>query len=112
MRAATAFGLVLERYGQDVVLHHGQGTEVPCRAFLQPVLERSGPQEEPTVLGTVCTDRWLYLGDPAVPLDHMEDGWLQWNGKELEVLRCQPIEVGGQCSHWWAILKEREAVSV
>ena len=109
MSAAEAFGTVLARYGQSVSVHRdGQAEGTACRAFVQPILERTEAQECPTVLGTVCTDRWLYLGDPAVSLEDLGSGYVRWGTRKLEVLRAQPIYVGAELSHWWAVLKLRE----
>ena len=108
MRPAQAFATVLARYGQEVEICRNGGQAVSCRAFVQPLLERQGTQRTPTVLGTVCRDRWLYLGDPAQGLDDLAGGWVAWKGKKLDVLRAQPIYVGGELSHWWAVLGLRE----
>ena len=107
MNAAEAFGVVLVRYGQSVGVCRDERT-VLCRAFLQPILERKGRQTTPTVLGEVCRDRWLYLGDPAVSPQNLGDGYILWKGKKFEVVKAQPIYVGNVLSHWWAVLKARD----
>lgn len=105
----TAFSDILARYGQQVTVYRsGEAQGTVCRAFLQPILERQGRQDVPTALGTICRGRWLYLGDPLIPLDRLEDGCVQWKGQRFEVVRVQPIYVGETLSHWWAVLKLRD----
>ena len=109
MRPAEAFSTVLAKYGQEVTVYRsGQADGAVCRAFLQPILERQGRQDVPTVLGTVCRDRWLYLGDPLIPVDDLDDGYVRWKGENFDVVRVQPIYVGDVLSHWWAVLKLRD----
>ena len=89
---------LLKRYGQTVCLHSGGGQEVQTRAFLQPVLDRREDR-----------DRFLYLGPPDAPLEGLEEGWLQWNGRKYEIMQAQPIYVGRRLSHWWGLLRPRDA---
>lgn len=99
---STAFERILEEYGQSVTVCSGGGTQQPTRAFLQPVEEKQG--DLPTILGAVKRDRYLYLGDPAVPLDGAE--FVLWLGRKFRVVTGQPIYVGDRANHWWAILAE------
>ena len=92
---------ILNRHGQDVTLHDGQ-EEKALRAFLQPVLDRSGEQEIPTPLGVRREDRFLYLGPREVPLtDAM---WLEWAGQGFDIHCAHCVSD----SHWWALLRPRE----
>lgn len=94
---------ILARYGQDVTLHSGEETQgVALRAFLQPVLDKSGEQSLPTPLGRRREDRFLYLGPREVPVtDAM---WLEWQGQGYDV---QSAHLVGE-SHWWALLRPRD----
>ena len=102
---------LLKRYGQTVCLHSGGGQEVQTRAFLQPVLDRREDrwQSLPTPLGEARRDRFLYLGPPDAPLEGLEENWLQWNGRKYEIMQAQPIYVGRRLSHWWGLLRPRDA---
>ena len=103
---AAAFEGILEKYGETVeVCYDGGAAGVACRAFVQPLLDRraEGWQEEPTPLGIVRRDHWLYLGAPGVPLEGAQA--LRWRGKPLEIMRAQPVGAGGVTSHWWAVLR-------
>ena len=102
---------LLRRYGQSVTVTDRDGAQTDARAFVQPILERSetGLQVRPTPLGTRRGDRYLYLGAAEVPLragDRVEG-----LGLTFRVQTAQPIRVGEELSHWWAILRvkgERE----
>ena len=100
----------LGTYGQAVTIRHGE-TATACRAFLQPVLDRREDrwQSLPTPLGEARRDRFLYLGPPDAPLEGLEEGWLQWNGRKYEIMQAQPIYVGRRLSHWWGLLRPRDA---
>lgn len=103
---------VLERYGRAVSLHYGaEPVGVSVRAFLQPVLDRRGDQwqQVPTPLGEARRDRFLYLGPPGVSLEGLEDGYLQCGAVRYEVMQAQPIYVGECISHWWGLLRPRDA---
>ncbi len=109
MSPEGAFSAVLEQYGQSVSVHYGGGAAgIPCRAFLQPVRERK-EAELPGPLGYVRQDRWLYLGGAETPLEGLgRDGYILWHGQKYEALRAQPVYVGEQVNHWWAILRPRD----
>ena len=103
-----SFEGLLERYGQDVSLHYDGGdVGVPARAFVQGVAQRREDwwQEMPTPLGRVRRDRFLYLGEPGVPLEGMERGYVRWQGKRLRVQAAQAVYAGKRVSHWWAVLR-------
>ena len=97
---------VLERYGQEVTLHH-EGTETALRAFLQPVTEK-GERVPDTATALCWLDgrQWLYLGQAS-----LETGdTLTWKGLTFQVRSCRPYYIGEALCHYWAALeKEREA---
>lgn len=97
---------VLDRYGQEVTLHHDQA-ERTIRAFLQPVTEK-GEQvpDTATALGWIDGRQWLYLGqEPLEPGDV-----LVWKELGFRVRSCRPYYIGTELSHYWAALeKKREA---
>ena len=99
----------LSRYGQRVHLCR-EGESVECQAFLQPVTERKHDQTPrlPPPLGVVQTGRWLYLGRPEAVLT-AEENWVEGNGRQFEIIVAHPGYLGGSLSHWWAMLKRREA---
>ena len=111
MSYGGVFAGLLEQYGQAVEICPGEeAVGIPCKAFVQPVLEKQ-EQTAPTPLGCVRQDRWLYLGDPAVPLELAADGYVRWQGAEYEVLSAQPVYLGGAVNHWWGVLRRRDAAS-
>ena len=104
-----AWKTILARHGQRAKVCRAGG-EVPVRAFVQPVLEKGADAAQclPTPLGAARQDRWLYLGDPAVSLEGLGDGWVEWNGMKFDVQAAQPVYVGSQLSHWWALMTVRD----
>jgi len=53
-------------------------------------------------------DQWRYLGDPAVSLEGMEDGYLLWQGHAYQMIAAHPVLLGGEINHWWAVLRRRD----
>ena len=108
MIAGVLQGL-LDRYGQAVTVLGGSAQEpVAGRAFLQPILDRreDWKQRRPSPLGLARKDRFLYLGEPDLPLS-MGDR-VSCLGVDYEVQAAQPIWVGKVLSHWWAVLRVRD----
>lgn len=100
------FEKLLAKYGQSVTLCRREGETENIRVFLQPVTERreTWRQAEPSPMGTVRKDRFLCLAGADTPLEHLEDGYLEWRNLRLKVSAAQPIYIGDTVSHWWAIL--------
>lgn len=98
-----AFTGLLERYGQAVQVER-DGAALTGRAFLQPVLERREDwvQALPTPLGVVRKDRFLYLGEPGLPLEHGDR--VVCRGGSYRVQAAQAVYVGERLSHWWGVL--------
>lgn len=100
---------LLDRYGQPVTVQRGGTQETDAgRAFLQPILDRreDWKQRRPSPLGLARKDRFLYLGEPDLPLS-MGDR-VNCLGVDYEVQAAQPIRVGEVLSHWWAVLRVRD----
>ncbi len=98
---------ILRQYGQRVLVRRGE-EQVSLRAFLQPVLEKGAPQQEPTPLGLGSRERFLYLGPPEQPLEL--DSFVQWQGREYRVQNTHKVGEG-ICPYWWAVLYPRDEVS-
>ena len=91
---------ILSRYGQRVTLRQGEKA-VQLRALVQPVLEESRPQAEPTPLGLGRQERFLYLGPAEHPLGR--DTLVEWQGERFRVQRAH-LAGGTVCPYWWAVL--------
>lgn len=101
-----AWAALLARYGQEVVLHRGDSA-VDTRAFLQPIREKGQAQRLPSPLGWQREDRFLYLGDPSLPLSVHGD-WVEFQGAGYAVVSAHPVYVGTGVSHIWAVLRPRD----
>ena len=90
--------LLLERYGQMVVVCSGDGEE-PVRAFLQPAKEkRERLTDCITELGHVDERLWVYLGKyPVKPEDR-----IIYNEDMFRVRSSRPYYVGDEVAYWWA----------
>ena len=100
---------LLDRYGQSVTIQSQSTQETAIgQAFLQPILDRreDWKQRRPSPLGQARKDRFLYLGEPDLPLS-MGDK-VSCLGVDYEVQAAQPIQVGEVLSHWWAVLRMRD----
>lgn len=105
----TALEGLLNRYGQRAEIVRGNGTRTAARAFIQPVRE-SREAQIPSPLGVGRQDRFLYLGEPGVPLDGPEGCYVRWQGRRLEVVNAQAIYIGDEPSHWRAVLTAGDEV--
>lgn len=99
----------LGTYGQDAVCfdrsgqNHGKG-----RAIVMPMAEEDW-QYTAGALGSYCTDRFLCLAQPELPIGSVGvGGWLSWGGGKYEVMAVRPIWVAGRVTHLWAILRPLE----
>lgn len=91
---------ILARYGQEVTVERG-GTAEAVRAFLQPVTERGEDGPEPSAIGQLDGRLWLYLGRTALE----EGDTVCWDGRRLRVRSGRPHYIGGELSHWRAVLE-------
>lgn len=99
---------ILYRYGQDVTLSRGEERRT-VKALVQPVLDRSGEQEEPSPLGTGRQERFLYLGPVEQPME--TDTVVEWQGRRYRVKRTHVagVEI---CPYRWAVLCPRDEVAL
>lgn len=90
--------LLLERYGQVVVICTSDGEE-PVRAFLQPAKEkREKVPDCITELGHIDERLWMYLGKRQVqPEDR-----IMYNGDVFRVRSSRPYYIGDAVAYWWA----------
>lgn len=106
---SSDFERFLARYGQCVSVHYrDEPVGVAAHAFLQPLREKNKAQELPSPLGLAWHDRFLYLGDPGVPLDGLGEGFVECRGERYDVVSAQPVYLGGELSHWWGVLLPRD----
>ena len=97
----NGFEKVLARYGSPVIiLPEGAAYGVTVMALLQPVRDKER-QSRPSPLGWGRRERWLYLGEPDVPL---EGKVRTADGQEFEVYSARKVDLGRQTCHWWGIL--------
>lgn len=101
-------GRELARFGRRMTLYTKQHPEgVVVMAMLQPVRDRGTAKAVPTPLGWEIQDRFTYIGPAWVSL---EDGCcrLEADGVWYWMRTAQPVYVGGQLTHWWAVFDRRE----
>lgn len=105
---AAEFADILTRYGRDMTVYSNQKPEGQAvRAFFQPVLDRGTAQAVPSPLGEVRQDRFLYLGPPEAALDCSPVCGVELDGELYRPQAVEPVYVGGELSHYWAVLKHR-----
>ena len=98
----------LERLGRTVTLYtkeHPEGVSV--KAQVQPMREKGAARAVPTPLGWTVQDKLIYIGPAGVRLD---GGGCRMavDGTEYRVRTAQPVYVGGERTHWWAVLERAE----
>lgn len=103
-----SFEKILARYGSPVTLHpHGEEPGVAAMALLQPIRDRER-QSVPSPLGWRRRERWLYLGEPNVPLEVGPESFVRDGQREFEVYSARRVDLGRETCHWWGILIPRE----
>ena len=104
----TGFEKILQRYGTQVTIFaDGQEPGVAAMALIQPIRDRER-QEVASPLGWRKQERWLYLGEPDVPLEIQENGFVRVGEQEFEVYSARRVDLGRRSCHWWGILIPRE----
>ncbi len=104
-----AFEWVIRTYGMEMACYDGTGTKKgQAMAIVQPMTEAEW-QYTAGALGSYCTDRFLCLAEPSLPLDGLgNQGWVTWNGERYEVMTVRPVLVAGQTTHLWMALRPAE----
>jgi len=98
---------LLRRHGGQARLV-SRGAEDAGLAMIQPLFDKDD-QWIPTPLGRMRGDRFLYIGEPALPVDELgEMGYVLWEGQAYEVVTAQQVKLGGKLLYRWAVLTVRE----
>lgn len=97
------------RFGRNAVCCNRDGTVAwEGTVFLQPVTEKER-QVSAGALGAFRTDKFLCLSPaelcPGAPVD---GGWLECGGGKYAVIAAQPVYVGREQTHWWAVLEVKD----
>lgn len=101
-------GRELERLGRTVTLYTACSPQgVTVKAYFQPMRERGTAKAVPTRLGWVIQDKFTYIGPAQVSLDGGSCR-LEADGVCYRMRTAQPVYVGGQLTHWWAVFDRRE----
>lgn len=104
----TGFERILQRYGTLVTIFADeQGPGITAMALVQPILDKQR-QEVASPLGWCRQERWLYLGEPDVPLEVNETGYVRVGEQEFEIFSARRVDLGRRSCHWWGILIPRE----
>jgi hypothetical protein len=111
MRAT--FEALAEEYGQEVVCFDESGRETGRgKAFFQPITQEKW-QKTAGALGAYRTDRFLCLAPAGLSLGEPGDGgWVEQGGGQYEPIAVHPIYLGGEQTHWWAVLEPRDEAAV
>jgi len=104
-----AFAWVINTYGQSMVCYDKDGAQQgEGMAIVQPMTEADW-QYTAGALGSYCTDRFLCLASPELPLGALgAEGSVAWGGKRYEILTVRPVWVGGVTTHLWIALRPAE----
>jgi len=97
---------ILHQYGTQVTVFARRDSEgEKGLAILQPMREKSPQQLAPTPLGGRREDRFLYLGEPGLPLEAGKGGRVECEWGSFSIQSAHPIRAGDAVSHWWAVLR-------
>lgn len=79
-------------------------------AFVQPLTKKEW-QKSAGALGSWRTDRFLCLAPVGLPVGEPGDGgWLECGGQLFVPVVVHAIYLGGEQTHWWAVLEPRDEV--
>lgn len=98
-----AFDGILRARGRTVCLRHGAEKTEVC-AFVQMIRKQeTDAPEEDTEFGTADLRRWLYIGPKEQALQAGDT--VSFDGADYVAQNAAAVYVGGEKSHWWAILR-------
>lgn len=98
-----AFDGILRAQGRTVCLRHGAEKTEVC-AFVQMIRKQeTDAPEEDTEFGTADLRRWLYIGPKEQALQAGDT--VSFDGADYVAQNAAAVYVGGEKSHWWAILR-------
>lgn len=104
---------ILRQYGTRVaVFDRRDGPGQEGWALIQPIADKSGPQLLPSPLGGRREDRFLYLGEPGLPLEAGKGGWVECAWGRFSIQSAHPVRVGDAVSHWQAVLRPEDKSEV
>ena len=102
------FDTILRTRGKEVSLRP-ETDRAEVRAFVQMLCSQQTSAPE-TALGTADLRRWLYIGPKEQALQAGDT--VRFDGADYVAQNAAAVYVGGEKSHWWAILRPaREALS-
>lgn len=98
-----AFDGILRARGRTVCLRHGAEKTEVC-AFVQMIRKQeTDAPEADTEFGTADLRRWLYIGPKEQALQAGDT--VSFDGADYVAQNAAAVYVGGEKSHWWAILR-------
>ena len=98
-----AFDGILRARGRTVCLRHGAEKTEVC-AFVQMIRKQeTDAPEKDTEFGTADLRRWLYIGPKEQALQAGDT--VSFDGADYVAQNAAAVYVGGEKSHWWAILR-------
>ena len=104
MGILNSVAAMINRYGSAVTINNG-GEITQTRAFVQPIRYKNkiyigGEQQS---LGALNRERYLYIGQPDVPL-HANASVIESVGGKYIVKRCETYFVQDRPVYVWAIM--------
>lgn len=103
-----AFAWILRAYGRELICRGRTGEELGRgMAVVQP-MTKADWQFTAGALGSYRADRFLCLATPELPLNDMNGGSVEWDGKRYEIMTIRPVWVGGVTTHLWMALRPLE----
>ena len=98
-----SFDYILERNGKAVTVETETGSAT-VHAFVQMIQkkETDAPEKDGN-FGASDLRRWLYIGPKEQVLQAGDR--IRFDGEQYTVQNAAAIYVGGEKSHWWAMLR-------
>ena len=104
----TTFAALIDAYGVDAVLVHGETSE-QLHVFMNPILTNRSDKtwSAVTPLGARNKARYYCFCPPQADVA-APGAYLIVDGKSYDFVRAEPYTVEGRVSHWEAVVKIRE----